>query len=93
MQRIQTIAGARVSVCEASSCALVRSVVKFFATQKVESIWRFKFDIYYTVYALYFKFKNVEKVAISFAFERIEKNKSCVIPTERQLHIIVVFAV
>jgi len=44
-------------------------------------------------YALYFKFKNVEKVAISFLFKRIEKSKNCVIPKERQLHIIVVFAV
>jgi len=42
--------------CEASSCALVRSVVKFFATQKVESVWRFKFSNYYTDLRSQFQF-------------------------------------
>jgi hypothetical protein len=37
--------------------------------------------------------KMLKKVAISLSFKRIEKSKNCVIPKERQLHIIVVFAV
>ena len=45
------------------------------------------------IHAINFKFKKVEKVAVSLAFERIEKTMNCIISGSRELFISVVFAV